>query len=83
MASSSHYHYHRGDDNAFETVFDDIFEDLEAIPEPKERKKRIFIERNREEGHNNLQDERNSDTLEEFQDDDFTFTVKKAKNPAI
>ena len=32
--------------------------------------------------HNmNIQDEQNSDTLEEFQDDDFTFTVKKAKKP--
>ncbi|WZY74827.1 protein ALP1-like isoform X1 [Brassica rapa] len=63
MASSSHYHYHRGgDDNAFEGVFDDIFEDLEAIPEPKERKKRIFIERNREEGHNNLWNDYFSDT---------------------
>ncbi|CAN6864888.1 unnamed protein product [Brassica oleracea] len=29
-----------------------------------------------------VQDERNSDTLEEFQDDDFTFTVKKAKKPS-
>ncbi|XP_018487830.2 uncharacterized protein LOC108858395 [Raphanus sativus] len=55
MASSSHYHYHReGDKDAIDTVFDDLFENTDVIPEPKERKKRIFIERNREEGDNKL-----------------------------
>ena len=28
-----------------------------------------------------VQDERNSNTLEEFQDEDFTYTVKKATKP--
>ncbi|XP_013613948.1 PREDICTED: uncharacterized protein LOC106320127 [Brassica oleracea var. oleracea] len=62
MASSSHYHYHQADDDELDTVFDDIFEDLDPIPEPKERKKRIFIERNREDGHNKLWNDYFSDT---------------------
>ena len=62
MASSSHYHYHNGDDDEFDSIFEDIFENLDFIPEPKERKKRIFIERNREEGHNKLWNDYFSDT---------------------
>ncbi|XP_056850878.1 uncharacterized protein LOC130500155 [Raphanus sativus] len=56
MASSSHYHYHKNndDDDEMDTVFDDLFEKPEIFPEPKERKKRIFIERYREQGHNKL-----------------------------
>ena len=55
MASSSHYHYHRDDDNDdFDTHIEEFLEEYDPIPEPKERKKRIFIERHREEGHNQL-----------------------------
>lgn len=43
MASSSHYHYHReGDKDAIDTVFDDLFENTDVIPEPKERKN-VFL----------------------------------------
>ena len=50
MASSSHYHYHRDDDNDdFDTHIEEFLEEYDPIPEPKERKKRIFIERHREE----------------------------------
>lgn len=51
MASSSHYHYHinNDDDDVFESVFDDFLEIPDTIPKPNEKKKRIFIERNREE----------------------------------
>ena len=52
MASSSHYHYHKDDDDDDDDIFDDLFENF--IPEPKQRKPRIFIERNREEGHDQL-----------------------------
>ena len=44
MASSSHYHYHNGDDDELDTVFDDIFEDADFIPEPKERKTYFYRE---------------------------------------
>ncbi|XP_033146928.1 uncharacterized protein LOC103869787 [Brassica rapa] len=55
MASSSHYHYHKDDDNDdFSNVFDDFLENTDFFPEPKERKKHTFIERNREEGHEKL-----------------------------
>ena len=49
MASSSHYHYHKNDDDddEFESVFEDLLEIPDSILEPKERKKRIFIERDR------------------------------------
>ena len=47
MASSSHYHYHNGDDDELDTVFDDIFEDADFIPEPKERKN-VFLSRDTE-----------------------------------
>ncbi|XP_056842885.1 uncharacterized protein LOC130495500 [Raphanus sativus] len=63
MASSSHYHYHNNDEeDAFDSVFDDLYEELEFIPEPKERKKRIYIERNREEGHKKLWNDYFKDT---------------------
>ncbi|XP_018458072.2 uncharacterized protein LOC108828914 [Raphanus sativus] len=63
MSSSSHYHYHKNDNNdEFESNFDDFIETSDIIPEPKERKKRIFIERNREEGHNNLWNDYFSET---------------------
>ena len=53
MASSSHYHYHRDDDDDddFDNPIEDFLNNSDPIPEPKERKKHIFIERNREEGH--------------------------------
>uniref|UniRef100_A0A0D3C914 DDE Tnp4 domain-containing protein n=1 Tax=Brassica oleracea var. oleracea TaxID=109376 RepID=A0A0D3C914_BRAOL len=54
MASSSHYHYHKDDDHEFDSMFEDIFENPNFIPEPKKRKPRIHIERNREEGHTKL-----------------------------
>ncbi|XP_018466280.2 uncharacterized protein LOC108837759 [Raphanus sativus] len=55
MASSSHYHYHREDNDQLDSMFDDLSEeDGDIFPEPKERKKRIFIERNREEGATKL-----------------------------
>ena len=44
MASSSHYHYHKDDDNEFDSIFDDLLENLDFIPEPKERKK-LFLSR--------------------------------------
>ncbi|XP_009103805.2 uncharacterized protein LOC103829872 [Brassica rapa] len=62
MASSSHYHYHKDDDDDFDNIFDDVLDDPNLFPEPKERKKRIFIERNREEGHKNLWNDYFSDT---------------------
>ena len=52
MASSSHYHYHKDDDDD-DDIFDDLFENF--IPEPKQRKPHIFIERNREEGRSTLE----------------------------
>ena len=43
MASSSHYHYQKdNDDDDFESIFDDIFENFDLIPEPTERKKTYF-----------------------------------------
>ncbi|XP_033139845.1 putative nuclease HARBI1 isoform X1 [Brassica rapa] len=62
MASSSHYHYHQDDEDEFDTVFDDFFENSDVIPEQKERKKRIHIERHREEGHTNLWNDYFSET---------------------
>ena len=64
MASSSHYHYHNNDDNddEFESVFEDFLEIPDTILEPKERKKRIFIERDREEGHRKLWNDYFSET---------------------
>uniref|UniRef100_A0A0D3AQ37 DDE Tnp4 domain-containing protein n=1 Tax=Brassica oleracea var. oleracea TaxID=109376 RepID=A0A0D3AQ37_BRAOL len=62
MASSSHYHYLKDDDDEFDSIFDDYFENPDLIPEPKERKKCIFIERNREEGHQKLWNDYFSDT---------------------
>ena len=62
MASSSHYHYHKDDDDDFDNIFDDVLDDPNLFQEPKERKKRIFIERNREEGHKSLWNDYFSDT---------------------
>ena len=45
MASSSHYHYHKDDDDEIDSMLDDYAEKFDLIPEPKERKQRIFIER--------------------------------------
>ena len=45
MASSSHYHYHKDDDDEIDSMLDDYAENFDLIPEPKERKQRIFIER--------------------------------------
>ncbi|XP_019094532.1 PREDICTED: uncharacterized protein LOC109129939 [Camelina sativa] len=63
MASSSyHYHYQRdGMDDDFDAYFDN-YADSNIIQEPIEPKKRIFIPRNREEGHNNLWNDYFSDT---------------------
>ncbi|XP_056865852.1 uncharacterized protein LOC130511938 [Raphanus sativus] len=62
-SNSSNYHYHHKDDESiFDSMFEDFLELPEIIPEPKERKKRIFIERNREEGHNNLWNDYFSET---------------------
>ena len=47
MASSSHYHYHKDDDNELETLFEEIFEILDIIPEPKERKNVFYREKPR------------------------------------
>ena len=44
MVSSSHYHYHKGDDDEFDSIFEDIYENLDFIPEPKERKN-LFLSR--------------------------------------
>ncbi|XP_033136681.1 putative nuclease HARBI1 [Brassica rapa] len=64
MASSSHYHYHNDDDddNEFETLVEECFQIPDNIPEPKERKKRIYIERNREKGHIQLWNDYFSET---------------------
>ena len=52
MGSSSHYHYHReDDDDEFETMVKEFLQIPDTTPEPK---KRIHIERNREEGHMKL-----------------------------
>ncbi|XP_018461606.1 uncharacterized protein LOC108832637 [Raphanus sativus] len=64
MASSSHYHYHYNinDDADLEVPFEEFFTN-NPIPEPKERKKRIFIERNREDGNTMLWNDYFSETL--------------------
>ena len=64
MTSSSHYHYHQDDDDEFDldTPFEEFFNTYAPIPEPKERKKRIFIERDREEGHKRLWNDYFSET---------------------
>uniref|UniRef100_A0A0D3E329 Nuclease HARBI1 n=1 Tax=Brassica oleracea var. oleracea TaxID=109376 RepID=A0A0D3E329_BRAOL len=62
MASSFHYHYHKDDDEDFDNIFDDFLENPDLFPKPKERKKRIFIERNREEDHEKLWNDYFSET---------------------
>ena len=47
MASSSHYHYHKDDEDDLDTVFDDSFESEDLVPEPKERKN-VFLLRETE-----------------------------------
>ncbi|XP_056863345.1 uncharacterized protein LOC108824966 [Raphanus sativus] len=58
MASSSHYHYHHANDDDDEididTPLQDFFETHATILEPKERRKRTFIERHREQGDKKL-----------------------------
>ncbi|XP_018479975.1 uncharacterized protein LOC108851038 [Raphanus sativus] len=55
MASSSHFHYHKDHkDDAMDYAFDEFFENPDIFPELKERKKRVFIEINREDGHEKL-----------------------------
>uniref|UniRef100_A0A0D3CPF9 Harbinger transposase-derived protein n=1 Tax=Brassica oleracea var. oleracea TaxID=109376 RepID=A0A0D3CPF9_BRAOL len=56
MASSSHYHYNQNDDDVdpFENIFEDFLQIPDIIPKPRERKTRIFIEREREEGQDQL-----------------------------
>uniref|UniRef100_A0A0D3D0C2 Uncharacterized protein n=1 Tax=Brassica oleracea var. oleracea TaxID=109376 RepID=A0A0D3D0C2_BRAOL len=58
MASSSHYHYHKDDDDEL----DDVFEEFDFNPKPKERKTRVFIDRHREEGHQKLWNDYFSET---------------------
>ena len=64
MASSSHYHYHQDndDDIDLDTPFEEFFNNYVPILEPKERKKRVFIERHREEGHKQLWNDYFSET---------------------
>ena len=62
MASSSHYHYHKDDDDELDDVFEDLFEEFDFNPKPKERKTRVFIERHREEGHQKLWNDYFSET---------------------
>ncbi|XP_033146098.1 uncharacterized protein LOC117133616 [Brassica rapa] len=63
MGSSSHYHYHReDDDDEFETMVEEFLQIPDTTPEPRRRKKRIHIERNREEGHMKLWNDYFSDT---------------------
>ena len=38
MASSSHYHYHKDNDDELDDIFEDLFEDFDFNPTPKERK---------------------------------------------
>lgn len=56
MASSSnHYHYQRdGAADPSAAYFDNFLENYYMMQEPIEPKKRLFIQRNREEGHNSL-----------------------------
>ncbi|XP_033134269.1 putative nuclease HARBI1 [Brassica rapa] len=64
MASSSHYHYNQNDDDddPFENIFEDFLEIPDILPKPRERKTRIFIERNREEGQDQLWNDYFSET---------------------
>ena len=64
MASSSHYHYNQNDDDddPFENIFEDFLEIPDILPKPRERKTRIFIERNREEGQDHLWNDYFSET---------------------
>ena len=64
MASSSHYHYNQNDDDddPFENIFEDFLQIPDIIPVPRERKRRIFIEREREEGQDQLWNDYFSDT---------------------
>lgn len=56
MASSSryHYHYHVDDDADLDAPLEEFLNNYNSFPEPKERKKCVFIERNREEGDKQL-----------------------------
>uniref|UniRef100_A0A0D3EGW5 DDE Tnp4 domain-containing protein n=1 Tax=Brassica oleracea var. oleracea TaxID=109376 RepID=A0A0D3EGW5_BRAOL len=65
MASSSHYHYQYNNDSGddeFASITDEFLGFNDPIPEPKERKKIIFIERDREEGHKRLWNDYFSET---------------------
>ena len=44
MAGSSHYHYHKNDedDAEFESLFEELLEIPEMLSEPKNRKKTYF-----------------------------------------
>ncbi|XP_010431257.1 PREDICTED: uncharacterized protein LOC104715560 [Camelina sativa] len=70
-SSSNHYHYHGDDDHYhyqgddgdnFDAYLQNIYDASHNIPEPNEPNERIFIKRNREEGHNNLWNDYFSDT---------------------
>ena len=63
MASSSHYHYHKDNDDELDDIFEDLCEEyIDFNPQPKERKTRVFIERHREEGHQKLWNDYFSET---------------------
>ncbi|KAG2299088.1 hypothetical protein Bca52824_035560 [Brassica carinata] len=52
MASSSHYHYHNdNEDDELDKRAEEIYNSYDLIAEPKETKKRIVREREREEGN--------------------------------
>ncbi|XP_048633801.1 uncharacterized protein LOC125608057 isoform X1 [Brassica napus] len=63
MASSSHYHYHNDDDdNEIDSLVEDFVGNFDDIEEPKKRKKRIYMERFREDGHQKLWNDYFSET---------------------
>ena len=63
MASSSHYHYHKDNDDELDDIFEDLCDEyIDFNPQPKERKTRVFIERHREEGHQKLWNDYFSET---------------------
>ena len=68
MASSSHNNFEDSFDEIFDQQFDQFFDETfenlitEQEEEKKTRKRRVFIERNREEGHMRLWNDYFSDT---------------------
>ncbi|XP_019091890.1 PREDICTED: uncharacterized protein LOC104780121 isoform X1 [Camelina sativa] len=62
QADDNHYHYQADDSDNFEGYLENIYDVSHIIPEPNQPHDRIYIERNREEGHNNLWNDYFSDT---------------------